>query len=351
MLDFIIVGVCLVLNAFFSAYEMAFVTVTREEIDELEDKSSSILSSLKVFKKNPERTLSVIQIGITLVGMIAAAVGGTGAVENLEPYFVQKFDISKAAAEAISVVIVIVPLTYFSVVFGELLPKTIALKHPIAVLSFGTKVLSLIDSFLSPIVSFLEISTSFLLKIIGLGEKNEEDESMGESVEIGNLADYHKDFVRNLVSLKGMRTSRAMTPWSKVTFLNFSESEEEVRHKLSQDAHSRFPVIDGDVVVGLLLKKDLLEIKDPAAYPWQGILRPIIKVSANQKILDAFLKMQEKQIPLAVVEDSDGAFIGILTIEDIIEEIVGDINDRTDFTLTAKMLSNRPSVRMKTFKK
>lgn len=347
MLDVFIVCLCLAINAFFSAYEMAFVTVSREEIDELEENNKSILLRLNLFKKKPERTLSVIQIGITLVGAIAAAVGGTGAVESLEPYFVEHFELSKSLAEAISVAVVIVPLTYFSVVFGELLPKTIALKHPVKILRFGTAILSLIDKGLSPIVTFLEVSTNFLLKIIRMNETAEEDESMGQSVEIGNLPEYHQKFVQNLVGLKGKKVSKAMTHWDKTTYLNFGDSEEEVRAKLSASPHSRYPVIDSDVIVGILLKKELLEIQNQLQSPWQGILRPTVRVKESKKILEALLQMQENQIPLAVVEDENGKPVGILTIEDILEEVVGDINDKTDFSYTSRVLSNRPRINLK----
>jgi len=155
MLDILIVIICLIINAFFSAYEMAFVTVSKDEIEELQDTKKLISSLLGTFKKKPERTLSIIQISITLVGAIAAAVGGTGAVETLEPYLVHNYGISNSMAEGISVAIVILPLTYFSVVFGELLPKTVALKHPVRVLILGTNVLKLIDTILSPIVTVL----------------------------------------------------------------------------------------------------------------------------------------------------------------------------------------------------
>lgn len=344
MLDLIIVGLCLAINAFFSAYEMAFVTVTKEEIEEIEDNRKGIFERLKLFKKKPERTLSVIQIGITLVGAIAAAVGGTGAVESLEPYFTQNFDLSKSMAEAISVTIVIVPLTYFSVVFGELLPKTIALKHPVEILRFGTAVLSFIDKVLSPIVTFLEVSTNFLLKLLRLHEREDEDESMGQSVDIGNLPVYHQKFVQNLVGLKGKKVHKAMIPWDKVSALNFSDSEEDIRLKMRTTPHSRYPVVDGDLAVGILLRKDFLEIKDHVQAPWQGILRPAARVSESQKILEAFLKMQEKQIPLAIVENSEEKYVGIITIEDILEEVVGDINDKTDYSITSRVLSNRPRI-------
>lgn len=347
MLDLIIVVACLSLNAFFSAYEMAFVTISREEMDELEENSKSILRRLNSFKKSPERTLSIIQIGITLVGAIAAAVGGTGAVESLEPFFVKNYGVSRSLAEAISVTIVIVPLTYVTVVFGELVPKTIALKHPLMVIRMGTKALSMIDNIISPIVTFLEISTSFLMKLTGLHESNGEDESMGESVDIGNLPDYHKKFVKNLVSLKGRKVLKAMITWDKVSHLNFSDSEEDVRTKVHSTPHSRFPVVDGDVVVGLLLKKELPDMQHQSQLPWQGILRPVVKAYESEKVLEALLRMQKKQTPLAVVENNEGHFVGIITIEDIIEEVVGDINDMADRSVAAKVLSNRPKIHIK----
>lgn len=346
MLDFLIVIACLITNAFFSAYEMAFVTVSPEEIDEL-DENGSTHKKLNLFKKKPERTLSVIQIGITLVGAIAAAVGGTGAVESLEPWIVENYSLTRSLAEAISVVVVIIPLTYFSVVFGELVPKTIALKHPLKVIGFGTRILGLIDSFLSPIVTFLELSTNFLLKLLGLNEGPGEDESMGEIIEIGNLPEYHQKFVQNLVSLKGRKVSKAMIPWEKVAHLNFGDTEEEVRAKIFNTPHSRFPVIDSDVVVGILLKKELPDSQLQDHTPWQGILHAALKVKDTDKVLEAFLKMQEKKTPLSIVEDEDGKYTGIITIEDIIEEVVGDIDDKADYSKTSKILSARPRIVLK----
>ncbi len=346
MLDFFIVLACLVINAFFSAYEMAFVTVSREEMETLEE-SPSIQRRLAQFKQKPERTLSVIQIGITFVGAVAAAVGGTGAVDSLEPYIVQNYGISHSLAEAIAVALVIIPLTYFSVVFGELVPKTIALKHPLKVIHLGTKTLGLIDNFLSPIVSFLETSTNFFLKKLGLNEADEEDESMGQAVIIGDLPDYHQRFVQNLVALKGRKVQKAMIPWDKVTFLGFGDSEEEARLKIFGTPYSRFPVVDSEIIVGVLHKKEFPDSRHQTELPWQGILRPTLLIQEQEKVLEAFLKMQDKQIPLAIVVNNAGQRVGIITIEDIIEEVVGDISDRADYSMTSKLLSNRVKINIK----
>lgn len=344
MLDLFIVFICLCLNAFFSAYEMAFVTISPEEMEELHEESGT-RKQLNAYKKRPERTLSIIQIGITLVGAVAAAVGGTGAVESIEPYFVEHFQMSKSVAEAISITIVIIPLTYMSVVFGEIIPKTIALKHPVRIINLGTKFLSLIDQFLSPIVSFLEFSTNYFLKLLRMNQPAEEDESLGQTVEIGNLPDYHQRFVMNLIALKGRKVQKAMIPWEKVTYLNFSDSEEEVRSKLQETTFSRIPVVDGDVVVGILQKKELPPMEMSKSLPWQGVLREAVKVDLNQKILDAFLRMQKKQTPLAIVEDENKRYVGTISMEDILEEIVGDIEDKSDYTIASRLLSHRRRIR------
>lgn len=345
MLDFLIVIFCLVLNAFFSAYEMAFVTVSREEIDDLEESEQNIVKRIKYFKKKPERTLSVIQIGISLVGAIAAAVGGTGAVESLEPLILQNTQLSTSMAEALAVTLVIIPLTYFSVVFGELVPKTIALKYPQNVLLYGTTTLGFIDRFMSPVVTFLEVSTNFLLNKMGLGGGIAEDESLGQIVEIGNLPDYHQRFVKNLVSLKGIKVKAAMIPWQKVIALSFSEDDEQVRLKLNNCPHSRIPVLDNETFVGILYKK-MLFLKNENI-PWQGILKSAITVFEDEKVLDTFLKLQTKQDHMAIVKNRDEKIVGLITIEDIIEEIVGDINDRTDESKTSQLLANRSKINLK----
>ena len=346
MLDFFIVLVCLIVNAFFSAYEMAFVTISREDLSEMEDSRASVANRLNLFKKKPERTLSVIQIGITLVGAIAAAVGGTGAVESLEPYIVQQYGVSNSIAEAIAVAVVIIPLTYFSVVFGELVPKTIALRHPVSVLKVGTNFLSVIDRLLSPIVTFLEISTEFLLKILCLNDKTEAEEEIPMIIDIGGLKGYHQKFVMNLVDLKGKKVFRSMIPWGKVLYLNFSDSDEVSRDKIYNSTHSRIPVIDGETLVGILHVKELADINPDSKADWQSILRPALVISPSEKTLDAFIKMQEQNHHMAVIREED-AYIGIITIEDIIEEIVGDIRDDLEKSRTSKFLSNRSKISLK----
>ncbi|MFA7614549.1 MAG: CNNM domain-containing protein [Candidatus Caldatribacteriota bacterium] len=347
MLDILIVVVCLILNAFFSAYEMAFVTVSKDQLSELEEYQFPLFRRIRVFKRRPERTLSVIQIGITLVGAIAAAVGGTGAVEQLEPILVNKYHLPPTLAEAISVTIVILPLTYLSVVFGELIPKTFALRKPKLILIWGTRILFLIDKALSPIVSFLELSTSFFLDRLKLKNTKDELEKSHLMIDIGHLPNYHKNFVNNLVSLKGYSVKKAFIPVEEIDYIEFSNTKEEIIEKIAQTSHTRYPVIDGDTVVGLLQSKVFQEIANDPQISWESIIRPITVVNIKENILDVFLKMQKKRQHMASVVNEKDEHIGIITLLDILEEIVGDIEEEEPSRGLHKLIARRKNIILK----
>lgn len=339
MTDLIIVIICLFLNAVLSAYEMAFVTFSKEDTEELEAEKKLVGKKVLKFKLRTERTLSVIQIGITMVGAIAAAVGGNGVASRLEPFLHNEYGISFEMAELISIIVVIIPLTYFSVVFGELIPKTIALRSPKKVLIFATTPLDMVDRFLSPIVSFLEWSTKFILNKLKLSKPIE---SENLNVEIGHLPRYHRRFVKNLVSLKGTRIEKIYIPKDKAVFFHFAETEEEVELKMENSVFSRFPVLDDGVIVGIFHKKEWADSKkNEVRTPWQGILRAAIHINLNERVLDAFLKMQDSDQHLAVVVNDEDHFIGIVSLENILEEIVGDIRDDLDQGRISRLLNSK----------
>lgn len=338
VLELITIIICLCLNAFFSAYEMAFVTVKSIDLQELIETESKFSQKLRFYKSQPERTLSIIQIGISLVGAIAAAVGGAGAVEHLVPIFVKRFNMAPLMAEALTVALVIIPLTYASVVFGELLPKSIALKHPKKILKVGTRVLNIIDDFLYPVVTFLQFSTNFFLKRFDFSP--ESSESSEEMVDIGQLPHYHKNFVKNLLALKFRPLKKVLLPWKDVSFLNFTDSTEEVRMKTLKSSHSRFPVLDEDMIVGYLHVKEL-NSSLASGDPWDTLIRPIMTVQDNEKALEVFMKMQKKRQHISGVLNDQEKLIGIITLEDILEEIVGDIEEDISADTMIRLLSKR----------
>ena len=130
MFEFIVIAVCLLINAILSCVEMAFVTVSRPHLKQLAGKGNTAAKRILKLKETPERTLSVLQIGITLVGAISAAIGGAGAEESFSPYLQNRFGLTEDVAEGLAIVSIVLPLTYLSVVVGELVPKSLALKFP-----------------------------------------------------------------------------------------------------------------------------------------------------------------------------------------------------------------------------
>ena len=346
MLELLVVIICLILNSFFAAFEMAFVTVTKQDFSESAEKFKDDIKKIFLLKKNPERTLSVIQIGISLVGAISAAVGGNGAVESFSPYLESTFNLSPTMAEATSVLAVILPLTYLSVVFGELVPKTIALNNPRPILFYGIGFLSVLDKIFSPVITFLEISTSFVLKTLRIQDSGDEVDSHS-SVTISYLPLFHQKFVVNLIELHNRKAIDSMVKWESVIKLNFMDEESQVENLIKFSAHTRFPVIDGDVVVGILHAKEFYADKRQANQPWQSIIRSVQTFKSNEKLLNIFLKLQEKKQHLAIISDKEGIFLGIITLEDIIEEIMGDIFDEVEESTALRMLLARTRIPIK----
>ena len=169
MFTIIVILLCLLLNAVLSCLEMAFVTVSRPHLKQIAGKGSQSAQRVLKLKETPERTLSVLQIGITLVGAISAAVGGAGAEEGLSPIIQSRFGLDESTAEAISITLIVIPLTYLSVVIGELVPKTLALKFPMKLVLLGGLFLQMMDKFFSPVVFVLEISTKIIIRLISKG--------------------------------------------------------------------------------------------------------------------------------------------------------------------------------------
>lgn len=346
MLEFLVVFLCLLLNSFFAAFEMAFVTVTKEDFADSEDKFRQAIDKILWLKKNPERTLSVIQIGITLVGAISAAVGGNGAVEAFSPYLESHFGLSATLAEAVSVVAVILPLTYLSVVFGELVPKTIALNNPRPVLFWGINFLGILDKIFSPMITFLEASTSFALRVLKIKHLDDEVDSQS-NVTISYLPLFHQKFVVNLIELHNRKTEASMVKWESVVKINFSDDENEVAKLIRLSAHTRFPVVDDGVLVGILHAKEFYGDKRRENEPWQSIIRSVQTFKTTEKLLDIFVKLQEKKQHLGIISNREGEFLGIITLEDIIEEITGDIFDEVEESSALKMLLSRSRIPVK----
>lgn len=170
MAELLVICICLILNALFASYEMAFVSVSKAELkklarDPFRRRQSKDAQMVLAWRDRPERTLSIIQIGITLVGAVSAAVGGAGSSESIEPFLISELHWKQNTAEVISIALVVIPLTFVNVLMGELVPKSLALKNSIRISLFGARWISWIERIFSPAVNMFEWATRHVLRI------------------------------------------------------------------------------------------------------------------------------------------------------------------------------------------
>ena len=336
--ELIVIIVCLVLNAAFAAYEMSFISVQRNELQRLAENGSRIAAELLKLRENPERFLSVVQIGITLVGAIAAAVGGAGAAENIEPWLVQNFEMKVKTADFLSAIMVVIPITYFSVVVGELVPKTLALRNPLKLLIVGGPAFIIIDKFLSPVVTILEKSTKLLLKFF---PKTKEDRNESEeSVTIDDLPAHQKKLVLNLIEIEEKSVKDVYTKWEKAVWVDFDDDAHIVHDKIIQTRHTRLPVLRNNEVYGILNTKEFTVLNESNDPDWQSLIREPLRVKGSDKLLGLVKLFQSRRTKMAFVYIG-GNLSGMITFDDVLEEVFGEIKDEDDDGRAQKLLAMR----------
>lgn len=338
MTELLVIIICLILNSLLSGSEMAFVTVSKVQLKRLAEKQRAARLLLKL-KENPERTLSVIQIGITLVGAIAAAVGGAGAEEAFSPYLIKTFGMSEPTAEGVAIALVVVPISYLSVVVGELVPKTIALRNPLTVAIFAAQGLYLAEKILSPAVTVLEKSTNIVVRTLSFGG-SKDSHPQPQDIAIEDLPHQTKQYVVNLVSADKKVARDIMLPWSEVIFIRKGDSADDVETIITNSRHTRLPVLDENDVVGMINTKEFLATRRYGSNEWESLVRPILKYKSFEPLFKILLKMQEQKSHIAVIYDRLNV-AGLVTMEDIFEEIIGDIFDEDDDGLIKKILASK----------
>lgn len=323
MEEILVVAACLAINAFLSAFEMAFVSVPKIELRRLAREGNKVAELVLRLRDFPERTLSVIQVGITLVGAISAAVGGAGASESIEPYFTSQLGMSERSSEIVSIVLVVLPITYLSVVVGELVPKTLALRSPASITLFGARFILVADRVLGPMISLLEASTTLIVRFVfprsdGKGESAEES-----AVELTHFTKQHRQIMLNMASIEQRLVRDFFVPWSKVVHVDMNETLESVVNKIFQSSHTRLPVTQSGIVAGIINSKEVLAARESGISDWLSVMRPAPRVNSSDTALSALKLLQEKRSHLAIVDN----VVGIVTLEDINEEIFGEIYD------------------------
>lgn len=343
-MEWLIVAVCLFLNALLAAAEIAFVSISRAQVRELVKTGKKSAMTLLELRENPERTLSVIQVGISLVGALAAAVGGVEATQSFTPYIQAKLHWGPQAARALAIALIVLPLTFLTVIFGELVPKTLALRNPVWIAQTSARWLMTLDTIFLPVVDFLEWAT---LKILTVFFPKSRAQGMGtghETVELDTLSSQARQYILNLVRLEKKRVRDVMLPWDQVDHIYLAQTINEVEAVALRSGHTRLPVIADGQVFGIVNTKELLALVKSGGDVWNQVVRPISKVQEYDTLFKALRQMQEKRSHLSAVS-AGTTLTGIVTMEDILEEIIGEIYDEDDDGALRRILSSAGRMR------
>ena len=340
LLQFIVIGILTGINAFFSSAEMAIVSINKNKLKILVEDGDKRAILLDNLLKEPSKFLSTIQVGITLAGFFASASAATGLSKYLSLYMES---VRIPYSGQISMVLITFLLSYITLVFGELIPKRLALRssEKIALSSVGTIVM--ISKIFSPFVKFLTLSTNLILTVLKMKEENieekvskEELRSLGEvGREHGIINEVEKEMIENIIEFDEKVAREIMIPRTKAFLIDSSISIEELFEKKEVGIYSRIPVYEGeaDNIIGILLTKDLMMEAYKKGFfniNLSDILQEPYFVPETKNVNELFKEMQSEKKHIAMLIDEYGGFSGIVTLEDLIEEVMGNISDEFD---------------------
>ncbi len=336
--------VLILLNAFFAAAEIAVVSLNGTKLRKLEEEGDKKAGKLLRLVEEPASFLSTIQVGITLAGFLGSAF----AADNFSEYLVKWVyvdlgfrGIPEAALDTMAVVVITIILSYFTLIFGELVPKRIAMQKSLEVARFSSGVISGVAVIMKPIIWFLSFSTKTVLRIRHMKTEAEEDSVTEEEIrmmvelggEKGTIDQEEQEWIQNVFRFDDISVRDAMTREADVVSFSLEEGEEEILRTIRETGLSRYPVYDEDIndIAGILNARDYL-LNRGCAEPkqMQELLREAYFVPDTIHADDLFRDMQTNKVHIAIVIDEYGQTAGIITMEDLLEEIVGNIYDEFD---------------------
>jgi putative hemolysin len=343
LLQFIVVVILVLISGFFSASEIAIIAVRSSRLKELISEGHKKASFVEKLKNNPDSFFAVIQIGMTVTASAASAIGGALAIVLIEPV-VKTIPIAAVqhASGPISVTLVVIVISYLFLVVAELVPKAVAIRNAEKIALWVGPGTWYSIKILNFFIKILTWSTNFCLRLMGMSSELKPGNSVSEAeveflikegMEHGVFDKEEQRLIHSVFEFTDTTVRRAMTPRTEILAVEMSATAEDLIRLATETRYSRFPVYEEnlDNIKGVIHSKDLLYV-----YAHQGlfflpdILRPAHFVPDSKKISELLREMQKKKYQMAIVLDEFGGTAGIITVEDVVEEITGDIHDEYD---------------------
>jgi len=334
----LVIAFLIALNGLFNMYEIAFVSSRKSRLEE-EANKGNLSARLALNKmKRPERFLSEIQIGITSISIISGAFGGIRIARHLTEILYRAGYVSEYT-EVFSMIVVIGAITYFSLIIGELVPKTIALNNPEKITLSLTPFMRIVAAIVSPIAWFLSLSTKFIIKIFRI-KKNTDPPVTEEELKIlirqgsehGVLEEQESEIIHDVFTFADKTAYAMMTPNKDVVWLDINDSSEEIMTTIVNSPFSRFPVCNEtiDKVVGMVYVKDILkQINNCQKLDIKAIMTKPFFIPETVKAIKLLDDFKKRQIKMGIVVNEYGETHGIITTQDISDNVLGDFPDKT----------------------
>ena len=343
--EVLILVVLVILNAFFAASEIALISLNDNKVKMLAKEGNKKYMLLNSLLSEPSKFLATIQIGITLAGFLASAFAAESFAKPVVLFFQGlNLPVSEPLLKSASVIIITVVLSYFTLVFGELVPKRVAMRKAEFISGVVARPLSLLMKITYPFVKFLTFSTNICVRIFGINPNEKEDNVTEEEIrmmvdvgeETGAIHETEKVMINNIFDFNNKSVLNAMTHRTEIAALPVDAEFEEVMEFLKKEKYSRIPVYEEtiDNIVGILYLKDVLcyldEIGNIAEFRLKDVMKKAYHIPFSVKMDELFREFQKNNIHMAIVIDEYGGTAGLVSMEDLLEEIVGKIFDEYD---------------------
>lgn len=347
--EFILIFLLILANGFFSGSELAILSARKSTISRLASEGNSKAQMVEKLQNDPHRFLATVQIGVTVVGSLASAVGGVVAVEYLKPVLSSgPFQLAPEMAEPLAIALVVIMVSYLSLIFGELAPKVIGLRQADRVALLVAGPINAIAVIAGVAVRFLTLSNRAVLAIFGVETPSGQDFITREDVlhavtkgsEAGALSGLEQKVIENMLDFSRTLVCEVMVPRTRIAALNIDTPLATVLQTVRESSYTRLPVYRERLenIIGFMHVKDLIMYPpaDASEFTLADIVRPTIFVPENKHASELLGEMQRSRVHMAIVVDEYGDIIGLVTAEDLLEELVGEIEDGHDVSVAAK---------------